>query len=111
MTRDGVVSPLPMLARRTSENAFGFSVPTPLKSDALKAKFKRSSLLKGTFGANVSSFIYWTAARYGRIPSLDLCHWLIGWPIGWTELRPLATDKSPYAPPKHSEFLPETETV
>jgi hypothetical protein len=26
--------------------------------------------------------------------------WLMGWPIGWTDLRPLAMDKSPAAPPK-----------
>jgi len=24
--------------------------------------------------------------------------WLMGWPLGWTDLRPSATDKSPSAP-------------
>jgi hypothetical protein len=24
--------------------------------------------------------------------------WLIGWPLGWTDLKPLATDKFPYVP-------------
>ncbi len=28
--------------------------------------------------------------------------WLMGWPIGWTDLKPLATDKYPSAP--HSRF-------
>jgi hypothetical protein len=30
--------------------------------------------------------------------SPDWTEWLMGWPIGLTGLRPLATDKSPYAP-------------
>ena len=25
--------------------------------------------------------------------------WLMGWPLGWTDLKPLVTDKSPCAPP------------
>ena len=29
--------------------------------------------------------------------------WLMGWPIGWTDLKPLATDKSLCAPQKHGE--------
>jgi hypothetical protein len=27
--------------------------------------------------------------------------WLMGWPLGWTDLKPLATDKSPCAQPQH----------
>jgi hypothetical protein len=26
--------------------------------------------------------------------------WLMGWPLGWTDLKPLETDKSPFAPPQ-----------
>ena len=29
--------------------------------------------------------------------------WLMGWPIGWTDLKPLETDKSPNALHKHGE--------
>lgn len=29
--------------------------------------------------------------------------WLMGWPLGWTDLEPLATDKYLCAQPKHSE--------
>jgi hypothetical protein len=28
--------------------------------------------------------------------------WLMGWPLGWTDLKPLETDKSPYVPQKPS---------
>ena len=29
--------------------------------------------------------------------------WLMGWPLGWTDLKPLATDKSHFAPLKRGE--------
>jgi len=29
--------------------------------------------------------------------------WLMGWPLGWTDLKPLGTDKSPCVPQKHGE--------
>ena len=29
--------------------------------------------------------------------------WLMGWPLGWTDLKPLETDKSPSALPQHGE--------
>jgi len=29
--------------------------------------------------------------------------WLMGWPLGWTDLKPLGTDKFPPAPLKHGE--------
>jgi hypothetical protein len=30
--------------------------------------------------------------------------WLMGWPLGWTDLKPLATDKSPCVQQQHGEF-------
>jgi hypothetical protein len=30
--------------------------------------------------------------------------WLMGWPLGWTDLKPLATDKSPSVPQKPSDY-------
>ena len=29
--------------------------------------------------------------------------WLMGWPLGWTDLKPLVMDKSHYAPPQHGD--------
>jgi hypothetical protein len=29
--------------------------------------------------------------------------WLMGWPLGWTDLKPLATDKSPYVLQQHGD--------
>jgi hypothetical protein len=36
--------------------------------------------------------------------------WLMGWPLGWTDLKPLATDKSPSVPLRHGECLQEAES-
>ena len=30
--------------------------------------------------------------------------WLMGWPLGWTDLKPLETAKSPSAPQQHSNY-------
>lgn len=49
--------------------------------------------------------------RNGGAPGLlnpSWAEWLMGWPLGWTELKPLATDKSPCVQPKPSEFLAQT---
>ena len=31
--------------------------------------------------------------------------WLMGWPLGWTDLKPLEMDKSPCAPQPHGNYL------
>ena len=33
----------------------------------------------------------------------DWVEWLMGWPLGWTDLKPLATEKSHCAPQQHGE--------
>jgi len=33
----------------------------------------------------------------------NLYEWLMGWPIGWTDLKPLAMGKWPFVPPQHGE--------
>jgi hypothetical protein len=35
--------------------------------------------------------------------------WLMGWPLGWTDLKPLATGKCQPAPQPRGEFLQEVE--
>ena len=35
--------------------------------------------------------------------SPDWTEWLMGWPIGWSDLKPLEMDKSPSALPQHGE--------
>jgi len=33
----------------------------------------------------------------------NLYEWLMGWPIGWTDLKPLAMGKWPFVPQQHGE--------
>jgi hypothetical protein len=33
--------------------------------------------------------------------------WLMGWPLGWTDLKPLATDKYLHAQPKPGACFPQ----
>jgi hypothetical protein len=94
MMHDGECWAQSMPAHLTRENGFGFSVPTPLKSDAMRlSQFKKESLLKGTYGANVNCVPYWTAAQHGKVASEELTAWLMGWPTGWALSNASATDR------------------
>ena len=43
------------------------------------------------------------ASRVGGQLNPTWVEWLMGWPLGWTDLKPLATDKSHCVPPQHGE--------
>lgn len=45
----------------------------------------------------------------GGLLNPEWVEWLMGWPIGWTELKPLATAKYREWLQQHSPFLQETE--
>lgn len=70
------------------------------------AKFPTPS----TLGVNGGSNSRAAAVKRGQ-PSAEVnggslnpmwVEWLMRWPLGWTDLRPLGTGKCPPAPPKHS---------
>ena len=44
------------------------------------------------------------AAQVGGQLNPTWVEWLMGWPLGWTDLKPLATAKSPSAPQQHSNY-------
>ena len=44
------------------------------------------------------------AAQVGGQLNPTWVEWLMGWPLGWTDLNPLATAKSPSAPQQHSNY-------
>jgi hypothetical protein len=91
MMRDGECWALATPALIMPAKESGFWHPTPLKAEPIKLKFKAQSVLKCQFGTNINSISYWTLANHGRCPSADLASWMMGWPIGWASLRPLAT--------------------
>ena len=44
------------------------------------------------------------AAQVGGSLNPTWVEWLMGWPLGWTDLKPLAMGKSPFAPQQHSNY-------
>jgi hypothetical protein len=40
----------------------------------------------------------------GGTPNPTWVEWLMGWPLGWTDLKPLETDKSLFAPQQHGDY-------
>ena len=98
----GAAYALPMSERHIKEIDGGYWLPTPLKSDHMKfGKFKLASVLKPTFGTHVNSIPYYMAAQHGRIPSVDLLTWAMGFPNGWAHRNHLVTPKSRCKPQSH----------
>ena len=44
------------------------------------------------------------AAQAGGSLNPTWVEWLMGWPLGWTDLKPLATDKCRFVPQQHGSF-------
>jgi len=81
--------------RLTSGNGSGFalglvrkpthSVPTPTASDHIQRK-----CTNGLFNPETNKAMNLNRLL-GGVPNPDWSEWLMGWPIRWTDLRPLAT--------------------
>lgn len=89
--RDGELSPLRNSAHRTRENECGFCVPTPCKSDANGAG--RNSTSSQGYGEKDCLKNYMSIRLRWLYPPVSIAEWLMGWPIGWTGLKPLETGK------------------
>ena len=59
---------------------------------------------KGGFPAEYERNTPTLAAQAGGSLNPTWVEWLMGWPLGWTDLKPLATDKSPCAPPQRGNY-------
>ncbi len=122
MTRSGALFQHPTLERPISASAFGL-LPTPMASDSRRGdcpseRQRRSpnlvsayrtwptpvaSMAKGSSpaaltrksGADRSNdrLDHAVMASDGGQLNPEWVEWLMGWPIGWTELKPLAMDK------------------
>lgn len=114
----------------TQENGFGFSLPTPTTRDwkdtpgmtmnRKDGKSRADRLPMLLFLCVRSAGIKWkqttnTDAQTVSVKGLnvsiegreycpDLPEWLMGWPIGWTDLKPLAMDKFQSWLQQHGEF-------
>jgi hypothetical protein len=80
--------------------------PTPVKSDYAG---RRPS--KGWKGDSDLPSVVWTRTGGAQNPQMSPAsinatwtEWLMGWPLGWTDLKPLEMDKCLYAPQPHGEY-------
>lgn len=93
MTRNGECWERPALERRTSVTGCGLWLPTPTAHNAKEAahpsEYKRNCPTLATHAGGPLN-PQWT-------------EWLMGWPIGWTDLKPLETAKFLSVQQKHSD--------
>ncbi len=97
MMRDGMCWDVQTLADRSREKEFGLW-PTLKASDAQQYSknlnyFKRRAKIAPDLPVMVALKTSPTKEGfYGRL-NPDWTEWLMGWPIGWTALKPLETDR------------------
>jgi len=100
MTRNGLLWELPMLVQITKETEYGLlenkKWPTPGASDAIRGtspnwKPIRPSGQPAQYPLNQA--LRDITGKTGR-PNPMFVEWLMGWPIRWTDLKPLEMDKS-----------------
>lgn len=107
MMQDGASYPLPTLAPHISESEFGY-LPTPDASLGMKAgmeaadfvsSFRKAAGETRPSGAAIGSSLRWHPEfihewqRTGGELNAQWTEALMGWPIDWTDLRPLETVK------------------
>ena len=82
---------LPILARRICAAGFGF-LPTPMKSVAGKSKKTLAAVIRGKFQMTLDRYLAINGYGIG-LPNPTWVEWLMGWPMGWSAMPPLETDR------------------
>ena len=99
MTVNGLLWEQPMLEPITEETEFGlWATPTrcDYKGTTGTANFQsRKRQFQNLTGGLVTGTIYPNPTTYEA---------MMGWPLGWTDLRPLGTDKSHCAQQQHGNY-------
>jgi hypothetical protein len=89
LMRDGECWEQQMLKPHTKETGYGLW-PTPNTCDATRGS-PETPQQKLNRGANTG----WSLIDVlGYIPHPEFAEWLMGWPLGWTDLKPSEMDKS-----------------
>lgn len=109
MTQDGFVLAHPASERPISVTVSGLW-PTPVKSDCVARR-----PTAGWDGTSDLVSVVWTRSGGAENPekppaklNADWVEWLMGWPLGWTDLRPLETDRFQEWLQQHSPSLPRS---
>lgn len=90
MMHDGECWELPTPALNTDENAYGF-LPTPLASDG-----DGGGICRDKNGREYNLRDWWAKQGLGkrrRDRNPEFWEWVMGWPTGWSDLRPLEMAK------------------
>lgn len=103
MSANGECWALPTLAPTISATDSGLLLPTPTKSWSIRGPGLSNNLdnLRMSLGTTQAALEIVSAVGW-RWPA-SFVEWMMGWPVRWTALRPLATDKCHSAPQPHGE--------
>jgi len=96
MTRGGLLWELTILERRTSATGSGLW-PTPTTSEAKSDTLNVQNRLRKKKQIMLCHAVRIAAPqdqRNGGALNPTWVEWLMGWPLGWTDLKSLVTDKS-----------------
>ena len=102
--------------RRTLEQTirgteYGLLLPTPdtVNRDNKKVLFDRNAVSQSgrSLATYARTFPNQSMEKINNGGQLNptWVEWLMGWPLGWTDLKPLEMDKSHFVPQQHGEFL------
>ena len=101
MTRNGVVYQHPTLERPIKGIASGL-LPTPLATDY---KGGTTAIRKDTGKQRLDQFRDWIKCLHGlTYPIPEHSEAVMGWPVGWTDLKPLEMDRFLEWRQQHSAF-------
>jgi hypothetical protein len=100
LMQNGECSELSMQGLRISESASGFW-PTPTCHNAKEQDSPAESKRKTPTLCHVARGGDQTLPRH---LNPEWVEWLMGWPLGWTDLKPLETDKFQQWQQKHGNF-------
>ena len=104
--RAGVLSERMTSALHTAETDAGL-LPTPLKDDW---KGGTDTPHTTTGKSRIDQFRHWCKVVHGlTYPIPEHSEAMMGWPLGWTDLKPLATAKCRNAPPQPGVSSLKTE--
>jgi len=105
LMRDGECWEQTQLDLLITEPEFGW-LPTPTVSDSSGAG--RDGPRKGTH--SISSWKDYLSKHYRMAyPPVNATEYMMGWPLGWTDLKPLVMDKSHCALQQHGESSQQQE--
>jgi hypothetical protein len=108
MMRSGECWERTTLARPIKEIEFGLW-PTPCARDYKGGRKPEALEEAGRTATNSLPDAIIAKEGYGGQLNPTWVEWLMGWPLAWTDLRPLATDKSQQWQRSHGKHLPEVE--